>query len=53
MQWSRMMMYFRLGRRAYASAFFVEENNHLLTADRIHTHHRAIAFTDRRTSTQC
>ncbi len=53
MQWSRMMMDFGLGRRAYASTFFVEKNNHLLTADGIHVHHRGIALTDRRTSTQC
>ena len=53
MQWSRMMMYFRLGRRAYAPTFFVEKNNHLLTADGIHLNHRDTAFTDRGTSTQC
>lgn len=47
MQWSRVVMNLRLGRRANAATRIVEKDNQLFALDGIHGHHRDIACTDR------
>ena len=47
MQWSRVVMNLRLGRRANAATRIVEKDNQLFALDGIHGHHRDIASTDR------